>query len=305
MGILSHRRSHLERRTALLPTASDGVSAPEKTMIENLFDLSGKVAVVTGATGALCQAMCRGLSEAGATVVALARNEEKLAVLTEGLCNNGYRAMGISADVLDKVALTAALERVLDTYGRVDILINGAGGNRPDASTLPGERTFLDLPQEALQWVFELNFMGTVLASQVFGRAIAEQQAGVILNVSSMASFQPMTRVVAYAGAKAAINNFTQWLAVYMAREHSTAIRVNAIAPGFFLGEQNRYLLIDASTGELSPRGRQIIDHTPMQRFGEPDDLVGTVLWLVSDASRFVTGIVVPVDGGFMAYSGV
>lgn len=269
-----------------------------------MFDLTGKVAVVTGATGTLCAAMCRGLSTAGAKVVVIARQQDKITELTEELCQNGS-ALGISADVLDKDSLIKARDTVLDTYGRVDILINGAGGNHPQASTMPGERSFFDLPQEALQWVFNLNFVGSVLASQVFGSTIAEQESGVILNVSSMAAYQPMTRVVAYAGAKAAINNFTQWLAVYMALEHSPNIRVNAIAPGFFLGEQNRYLLIDEETQALSTRGQQIIDHTPMRRFGNPEDLVGTVNWLVSDASLFVTGIVVPVDGGFMAYKGV
>ena len=274
-------------------------------MIANPFDLSGKVAVVTGATGTLCEAMCRGLAAAGAKVVVLARNEDKIAALTDSLRANGGDAIGVSADVLDRGALSAALDRVLDSYGHVDILINGAGGNHSDASTMPGQRTFYDLPPEALRWVVELNFTGTVLSSQVFGQAIAEQQSGVILNLSSMASYQPMTRVVAYAGAKAAINNFTRWLAVYMASEHSANIRVNAIAPGFFIGNQNRYLLLDEQTGDLSVRGKQIIEQTPMKRFGHPDDLVGTVLWLVSDASRFVTGVVVPVDGGFMAYSGV
>ncbi len=271
----------------------------------HLFDLSGKVVVVTGATGVLCRAICLGLSAAGAVVVVLARNEDKIAALTQRLCQNGGQAMGVSANVLDKASLAAAARRVLDTYGHVDILINGAGGNRPDATTLSGDRSFFDLPEEALRWVFDLNFMGAIFASQTFGKSMAERQSGIILNVSSMAAFQPMTRVIAYAGAKAAINNFTQWLAIYMAHEHSPNIRVNAIAPGFFLGEQNRYLLIENDSGKLTERGQQIIDHTPMQRFGEPDDLVGTVLWLVSDASRFVTGIVVPVDGGFMAYSGV
>jgi NAD(P)-dependent dehydrogenase (short-subunit alcohol dehydrogenase family) len=271
----------------------------------HLFDLSDKVVVVTGATGVLCQAICMGLSAAGAKVVVLARNEEKIAALTHRLCQDGGQALGVSANVLDKASLAATLTCVLDTFGRIDILVNGAGGNRPDATTVPGERSFFDLPEEALHWVFELNFTGAVLTSQVFGKSMAEQQSGIILNVSSMASFQPMSRVVAYAGAKAAINNFTQWLAIYMAREHGPNIRVNAIAPGFFLGEQNRYLLIDSDSGKLTTRGQQIIDHTPMQRFGDPSDLVGTVLWLVSDASRFVTGIVVPVDGGFMAYSGV
>jgi NAD(P)-dependent dehydrogenase (short-subunit alcohol dehydrogenase family) len=274
-------------------------------MTNRLFDLAGKIAVVTGATGVLCEAICRGLSGAGATVVVLARQQDKIDALTHDLCSNGGRALGMSVDVLDKTALMTAQQRVLETYGQIDILINGAGGNRPDASTMPNERTFFDLPQEAMKWVFDLNLMGSVLASQIFGSAIAQQQAGVILNISSMAAYQPMTRVMAYAGAKAAINNFTQWLAVYMAMEHSPDIRVNAIAPGFFLGEQNRYLLIDKETNELSTRGRQIIDHTPMGRFGKPEDLVGTAIWLVSDASRFVTGVVVPVDGGFMAYRGV
>jgi NAD(P)-dependent dehydrogenase (short-subunit alcohol dehydrogenase family) len=263
------------------------------------------VALVTGATGVLCQAMSRALSAAGAKVVVLARNPDKITVLTDALKEQGGEALGISADVLDKASLQNAAERILSAYGRVDILVNGAGGNRPDATTLPGQRSFFDLPPEALRWVFELNFTGTLLASQSFGAVMAQQKAGVILNISSMASYQPMTRVVAYAGAKAAINNFTQWLAVYMATEHNPQIRVNAIAPGFFLGEQNRYLLIDQASGQLTPRGQQIVDHTPMHRFGDPDDLVGTLLWLVSDASRFVTGIVVPVDGGFMAFSGV
>lgn len=277
----------------------------ERSSRENSFDLSGRVVVVTGATGALCQAICTGLSLAGAKIVVLARDEVKIAALTNRLCGNGGEAIGISADVLDKSSLEVAAARVLETYGRIDILVNGAGGNRPDATTTPGQRTFFELSEEALRSVFELNFSGAVLASQVFGRSLAAQGTGVILNISSMAAYQPMTRVVAYAGAKAAINNFTQWLAVYMASEHSPHIRVNAIAPGFFLGDQNRYLLVEEDTGKLTARGQQIIDHTPMGRFGEPDDLVGTVLWLVSDASRFVTGIVVPVDGGFMAYSGV
>jgi NAD(P)-dependent dehydrogenase (short-subunit alcohol dehydrogenase family) len=274
-------------------------------MQDKLFDLTGKVAVVTGATGVLCSEMCHGLAEAGATVVAIARNQEKIDSLAAALREKGGQATGLSADVLDKISLDEAAAHVLNEYGNVDILLNGAGGNRPDATTLPGERSFFDLPPDAMRWVFDLNFTGTVLASQVFGATIARQESGVILNISSMASYQPMTRVLAYAGAKAAINNFTQWLAVYMATEHSANIRVNAIAPGFFLGQQNRYLLIDAESGNLTQRGQQIIDHTPMKRFGAPNDLIGTMLWLVSDASRFVTGIVVPVDGGFMAYKGV
>ncbi|MBI1281214.1 MAG: SDR family NAD(P)-dependent oxidoreductase [Anaerolineaceae bacterium] len=274
-------------------------------MTLDLFDLTGKVAVVTGATGVLCSEMCRGLAQAGATVVAIARNLDNINTLVTQLQDSNGTASGLSADVLDKTALHQAAEQIIAQYGRIDILINGAGGNRADASSMPGQRSFFDLPEEAMQWVFNLNFTGAVIASQVFGKVMTEQQSGVILNISSMASYQPMTRVIAYSAAKAAINNFTHWLAVYMAKEHSTSIRVNAIAPGFFLGNQNRYLLIDKDSGNLTERGRLIIEHTPMNRFGEPQDLVGTMLWLVSDASRFVTGIVVPVDGGFMAYKGV
>lgn len=274
-------------------------------MSDSLFDLTEKVVVATGATGVLCSEMCRGLARAGAKVVVLARNPDKIAALTDALNADGGTAIGMSADVLDKTALEAARQTVIDTFGQIDILINGAGGNRSGATTMPGERTLFDLPEDALRWVFDLNLMGTILPSQVFGSVMAEQQSGVILNISSMASYQPMTRVLGYAAAKAGVNNFTQWLAVYMATEHSPNIRVNAIAPGFFLGEQNRYLLLDQETGDLTERGQQIIDHTPMRRFGSPDDLVGTTIWLVSDASRFVTGIVVPVDGGFMSFSGV
>ncbi|MEZ4668304.1 MAG: SDR family oxidoreductase [Anaerolineae bacterium] len=274
-------------------------------MKRSLFDLTGKIVVVTGATGVLCSEMCHGLAEAGATVVTLARNMDNINTLVAALHEKGAQASGLSANVLDKAALQQAADQIMAQYGRIDILVNGAGGNRPDASSMPGQRTFFDLPQEALQWVFNLNFTGAVLASQVFGKVMTDQKEGVILNISSMASFQPMTRVVAYSAAKAAINNFTYWLAVYMAKEHSAAIRVNALAPGFFLGNQNRYLLIDKDTGNLTERGQLIIDHTPMNRFGDPRDLVGTMLWLVSDASRFVTGVVVPVDGGFMAFTGV
>jgi NAD(P)-dependent dehydrogenase (short-subunit alcohol dehydrogenase family) len=274
-------------------------------MSSQLFDLGGKIAVVTGATGALGSAICHGLADAGATPIVIARDKDRIDALVIELSQKRPETLGISADILDKTVLQAARQQILNTFGRIDILINGAGGNRADATSIPGERSFFDLPQEALQWVFNLNFMGSVLTSQVFGEVMSQQNAGVILNVSSMASYQPMTRVVAYAAAKAAINNFTHWLAVYMATEHSSDIRVNAIAPGFFLGEQNRYLLVDQATGGLTRRGQQIIDHTPMNRFGEPGDLIGTVIWLVSDASRFVTGIIVPVDGGFMAYKGV
>jgi NAD(P)-dependent dehydrogenase (short-subunit alcohol dehydrogenase family) len=274
-------------------------------MLANLFDVQGKIILITGATGTLISKIAIALAEAGAMIIAIARNPEKIQALVTTIQENGGRAAGFSVDVLDKTALETAASQILAQYGRVDILINGAGGNRADASTMPNERSFFDLPEEALRYVFDLNFTSAVLVSQVFGRAMSQAKNGVILNISSMAAYQPMTRVLAYAAAKAAINNFTHWLAVYMAQEFSPDIRVNAIAPGFFLAEQNRYLLLDKETGNLTERGQKIIDHTPMNRFGTPEDLLGTVFWFVSDASRFVTGIVVPVDGGFMAYKGV
>lgn len=270
-----------------------------------MFNLQGKVAIVTGGAGVLGSTICRALVQNGASVAVLGRTLEKAEALVKELKAVGGQAIPIQADVLDKNSLEIAAQKILDAFGHLDILINSAGGNRPEATAFPGERTFFDLPQAALEQVFDLNLIGTMLASQVFGAVMVKQSEGVILNISSMASFQPLTRVVAYSAAKAALNNFTQWLAVYLAQEYSPTLRVNAIAPGFFIGEQNRYLLFDQTTGELTLRGQQIITHTPMARFGEPEELIGTVLWLVSSASRFVTGIVVPVDGGFSAYSGV
>jgi NAD(P)-dependent dehydrogenase (short-subunit alcohol dehydrogenase family) len=264
------------------------------------MELSGKNAIITGGTGALGAVMSHALAKAGANVYIMARSEEKTKSLVRDIESAGGKAQALLCDVLDKNALAEAAQS-LET---VDILINGAGGNKPEATAMPNQRSFFDLPEEALSWVFELNLMGTLLPSQVFGAKMASQKSGIIVNISSMASMRPLTRVVAYAGAKAAINNFTQWLAVYMAQEFSPNIRVNAIAPGFFVGEQNRYLLFNQD-GSLSQRGQQIINHTPMGRFGEAEDLIGTLLWLTSDASRFVTGIVIPVDGGFSAYSGV
>jgi NAD(P)-dependent dehydrogenase (short-subunit alcohol dehydrogenase family) len=200
--------------------------------------------------------------------------------------------------------MAAAVETVTAEFGPVDILINGAGGNKKEATTRT-DLPFFDLPPDAVRWVFELNIVGTILPSQVVGRQMAERKEGVILSISSMNAFRPLTRIPAYSAAKAAVSNFTQWLAVHMAQEYSPAIRVNAIAPGFFLTEQNRFLLTEEKTGELTPRGKSIIDHTPMGRFGDPKDLGGAALYLVSDQSRFVTGIVLPVDGGFSAFSGV
>jgi NAD(P)-dependent dehydrogenase (short-subunit alcohol dehydrogenase family) len=265
------------------------------------FQVTDRVAIVTGGAGVLCAAMCRALSEAGAKVVVLDLRPEPARELAAEL---GSGAIGLECNVLEKGSVEQAAQKVMETFGRVDILINGAGGNKPQATANPGQ-SFFDLPAEALRWVFDLNLMGTILPSQVFGRIMAQQKSGVILNVSSMNAFRPLTRIAAYSAAKAGVSNFTQWLAVHMAQEYSPEIRVNAIAPGFFLTEQNRFLLTDKDNGELTKRGQAIIAHTPMGRFGVPDDLLGTVLWLVSPASAFVTGIVVPVDGGFSAFSGV
>jgi len=269
--------------------------------LQKLFDISGQTAVVTGGAGVLCAAMCRMLAEAGARVAVLDLRKESAEALAAEL---GQDAIGVACNVLDKTSIEAAAQQVLQTFGHVDILINGAGGNRPQAST-NSELSFFDLPADDLRLVFDLNLMGTILPSQVFGKIMMEQKKGVILNVSSMNAFRPLTRIPAYSAAKAGVSNFTQWLAVYMAIEYSAEIRVNAIAPGFFLTEQNRFLLTEQGTGEFTARGATIISHTPMRRFGLPEDLLGAVLWLLSPASAFVTGIVVPVDGGFLAYSGV
>ena len=264
------------------------------------FDMQGKVAVVTGGAGMLCAAMCRALAEVGAKVAVLDLRPDPAEALAAELGND---AIGVACNVLDKASVEAAAQRVLEAFGRVDILVNGAGGNKPQATTNP-EQSFFDLPADAVRWVFDLNLMGTILPSQVFGKIMAGQKSGVILNISSMNAFRPLTRIAAYSAAKAGVSNFTQWLAVHMAQEYSPEIRVNAIAPGFFIGEQNRLLLLNED-GSLTPRGQQILSHTPMARFGNPDDLLGTLIWLVSPASAFVTGVVIPIDGGFSAFSGV
>lgn len=264
------------------------------------FSIEGKKAVVTGGAGVLCAAMCRVLAQAGAQVAVLdVRPEPALALAAE--LGNG--AIGLGCNVLEKSSVESAAQTAMKAFGRVDILINGAGGNKPQATT-NAEQSFFDLPAEALRWVFDLNLMGTILPSQVFGKIMAAQKEGVILNISSMNAFRPLTRIPAYSAAKAGVSNFTQWLAVYMAQEYSPNIRVNALAPGFFIGDQNRNLLLNED-GSLTQRGEQILAHTPLARFGTPDDLLGTLLWLVSPASAFVTGVVVPVDGGFSAFSGV
>ena len=270
-------------------------------MINQLFDITNKVAIVTGGAGVLCKGMCRALAQAGAKVVVLDLRLEPATMLATEL---GNEAIGLACNVLDKDSNEIAAQVVKTRFGRADILINGAGGNKPQATTNP-EQSFFDLPSDALRGVFDLNLLGVILPSQVFGKIMAEQKSGVIINISSMNAFRPLTRIPAYSAAKAGVSNFTQWLAVHMAQEYSPEIRVNAIAPGFFLTEQNRFLLTDKDSGDLTQRGQTIITHTPQGRFGSPDDLLGTLLWLVSPASAFVTGVVVPVDGGFSAFGGV
>ena len=274
------------------------------TYLNSLFSLEGQAAAVTGATGVLGSELTRGLAKAGAKVAILGRSQEAAAALAAEIEADGGEALAVPCDVLDRGAVQAACEQVSETFGKVDILVNGAGGNQPGATVSP-DLSFFDLPPEALEAVFDLNLLGTLYPCQAFGAQMAKQGSGVILNVSSMAAYRPLTRVVAYAAAKAAVSNFTAWLAVYLAKEFSPELRVNAIAPGFFLTKQNVYLLTNKETGALSPRGQSIIAHTPAGRFGDAQDLVGTAIWLVSPAARFVTGVVVPVDGGFNAYSGV
>ena len=272
--------------------------------LSSLFQLASRVAAITGGGGVLCGTMARALGKNGVRVAVLDLSGEAAERVAADVRAAGGEAIAVAVDVLDRASVEAAARQVVDAFSRVDILINGAGGNKKQATT-SSELPFFDLPSDAVRWVFDLNFLGTLLPCQVFGKLMAEQGEGCILNVSSMNAFRPLTRIPAYSAAKAAVSNFTQWLAVHMAQEYSPRIRVNAIAPGFFLTEQNRFLLTDEATGELTPRGRTIIEHTPMGRFGEPEDLIGTVLWLLSPGAAFVHGVVVPVDGGFSAFSGV
>jgi NAD(P)-dependent dehydrogenase (short-subunit alcohol dehydrogenase family) len=268
------------------------------------YDFTGRTVVVTGGAGILGGEMACALAGCNANVVVLDRDTALAERLKTRLRSGIGQAMIVFGDVLKKETLEQAAETIRAKFGTVDALINAAGGNNPKATTGPG-RTFFDLPEEALRLVSDLNLLGTIIPSQVFGKMMVERKEGIILNVSSMNAFRPLTRIAAYSAAKAAVSNFTQWLAVHMAQEYSPTIRVNAIAPGFFLTDQNRFLLTDKTTGSLTDRGNKIISHTPMGRFGTPEDLLGAVLWLLSPASSFVTGIVLPIDGGFSAYSGV
>ncbi len=279
------------------------------------IDLKNKVAVVTGGGGILCSSMAAALAECGAKVAILDLRLENAQKAAEAIKKNGGEAIGIAANVLEKESLLAAHQAVKDAYGPCDILINGAGGNHPKGTTscefatkadaegsTEGKISFFDLDPAGVGFVFNLNFIGTLLPTQVFARDMALNGHGIIINISSMNAFRPLTKIPAYSGAKAAVSNFTQWLATHMSK---VGIRVNAIAPGFFLTDQNRTLLTNAD-GSLTARGNTILTHTPMGRFGTPEDLLGTLLWLADDkASGFVNGAVIPVDGGFAAFSGV
>ncbi|WP_028843303.1 SDR family oxidoreductase [Pseudothermotoga elfii] len=268
-----------------------------------IFSLEEKVVVITGGAGILGSAIGTGLANFGAKIALCdIKNAETRA---EEISKNGAIVKGYYMDALDVESIRKTSEIILNDFGKVDVLINAAGGNMPQATT-SAEMSFFDLPMDALQKVVSLNlFGGAILPSQIFGKFMAKnQEGGSIINISSMAAFRPLTRTVGYSAAKAAVSNFTQWLAVHFAMEYNKKLRVNAIAPGFFLTEQNRYLLLD-ERGNLTQRGKAIIDHTPMGRFGDPEDLIGACVWLASDASKFVTGAIIPVDGGFNAYSGV
>jgi NAD(P)-dependent dehydrogenase (short-subunit alcohol dehydrogenase family) len=276
--------------------------------VKDLFGLDGRVAVVTGGTGVLGGAMARGLARAGARVGVLGRREQLARGMVQDIERAGGEAMPLAADVLDSAQLRAARDEVLARWGRLDILVNAAGGNQADA-VIADDASFFDTSIEAYDRVVDLNLRGTVLASQIFALAMVRPEngttpSGCIVNISSMAAEHAMTRVMAYSVAKAGVDNFTRWLALELARKHGSGLRVNAIAPGFFLGEQNRALLVNPD-GSLTPRGEKVVAHTPAGRFGEADELVGTLIWLCSPAAAFVTGVIVPVDGGFSMFSGV
>lgn len=257
-----------------------------------------------GGSGVLGSVMAHGLSRAGARVVIAGRHVAACELVAEAIRADGGETLGVACDVLDRTSLEAARHTAEAAFGQVEILVNAAGGNAPGATT-SAEQPFFALDQASVAAVLGSNFQGTFLSCQVFGRAMAEHGEGCIVNIASMSALRPLTRIAAYSAAKAAVVNFTQWLAAHLAQEYSPRLRVNALAPGFFLTEQNRYLLTDPQSGEWTARGQAILAHTPMGRLGEPDDLIGALIWLVSPAAAFVTGAVIPVDGGFAAYSGV
>jgi NAD(P)-dependent dehydrogenase (short-subunit alcohol dehydrogenase family) len=272
-------------------------------MANDLFSVKGKTAIITGGTGVLGGEMARGLADAGANVVVLGRRSDAGEKIVNDLKSKVGKVIFVKADVLNKDELEKANEIILKTFGSIDILINAAGGNLAGA-VIPPDKNFFHLDMGEFQKVMDLNLNGTVLPTMIFAQHMATRKLGVIINIASMASFRSLTRVVGYSASKAAVMNFTEWLAIEMAKKYGEGIRVNAIAPGFFLTEQNRDLLTN-SDGSFTPRGEAAIRSTPYARFGKPEELIGTLLWLCSDASRFVTGVTVPVDGGFNAFGGV
>jgi NAD(P)-dependent dehydrogenase (short-subunit alcohol dehydrogenase family) len=271
--------------------------------MEVSFDITGKVAVITGAGGIICGVMAKEFAKKGARVALLDLFPEKAQMIADEINAAGGDAIAVKADVLSRESLMEARRTVLDRYGHIDILINGAGGNKK-AATTSAENPFFTMDIEALKWVFDLNVMGAVLTTQVFGEPMAQQGFGNVINIASMASVLPLTNTVAYSGAKCAVANFTQWMATHFNLNYSANIRVNAIAPGFLLTEQNRFLM-QQEDGTPTERGQKVLAKTPMGRYGEPEEMVGAVIWLCSEAASFVNGAVIPIDGGFSAYWGI
>lgn len=273
--------------------------------LAEMFDVSGQVVAVTGGGGILCSVMAEALGRAGAKVAVLDLREDAARTVAERISTAGGTAAAVAVDVLNRESVVECHARVVEALGPVDVLINGAGGNKKEATT-SDDLSFFELPDSAVRWVFDLNCLGTIMPSQIFCKAMAGRGRGNVINISSMSAFHPLTKVLGYSAAKAAISNFTEWLAIHMAKEYDPQIRVNAIAPGFFLTEQNRFLLVDQETGEPTARGKDIIAATPQGRYGDPEELLGAMFWLMSEkASSFVTGTVVAVDGGFNAFCGV
>lgn len=265
------------------------------------FDLNGRVAVITGGGGVLCSVLAEGMAREGVKCAIADIAEEKAKAIAAQIRKDGGDAEGFTCDVLDRNSVETCRDAVLARFRQVDILINGAGGNKPMATTSE-ENKFFDMSADVIKWVFDLNLLGTIIPTQVFGKLFAEQNRGCVINISSMSAFTPLTRTLAYSGAKAAVSNFTQWMATHFNQEYSKNIRVNAIAPGFLHTQQNHYLLFDEA-GNQTVRGKQIINHTPMGRYGQPEELIGAVIFLCSDAASFVNGAVLPIDGAFQAYS--
>jgi NAD(P)-dependent dehydrogenase (short-subunit alcohol dehydrogenase family) len=267
------------------------------------FDVSEKTAVITGAAGIICGVMAREMAKKGVKVALLDLFEDKAQEIADGINAEGGEAIACKANVLERASLENAREFVLRRFGHIDILINGAGGNKKEATT-SSEISFFSMDIEALKWVFDLNVTGAVLTTQVFGEVIAKQGYGTVINIASMASYLPLTNTIAYSGAKAAVANFTQWMAAHFNQNYSTDIRVNAIAPGFLLTQQNRFLMQNED-GTPTDRGQKVLNKTPMARYGEPEELAGAIIWLCSDAASFVNGAVIPIDGGFSAFWGI